>query len=717
MLPEKISLRYTIGKVTFLVAVAYICLVLLIQFLIVYPIFRELERQEAGEDVQRYLTGITREVEYLHGFNQDWSIWDDTYQFASDGNEAYRISNLDVESWFASRLCLIYIYNTEGTLVWGSYIDHENKTFLHSDPEVTKFFADHPDLVRRKDENDLVEGLVVMDRGPILLSVQPIVKSIGQGPVNGTMIIGLRIDEDFETKLGEQLGQPVEIRPITYPRFDNTETKARDTLLSGQATTVLSLGHQKRDLWCFAIYPDLYGKPGALVRATVARDIMPAGEIATRVGVFSTLGAGLLILGLSIWLLQLSVIRPLGVLTRSVTSFDTFEPPDLAGLPTRTDEIGQLAREFDRIAHRVEEDMKRREIAERALRDSEAHIRTVLNSTPDGIITVTDNGQIESVNRSAELIFGYAEGELISEPIILLFPDHLPADTNHRTGTGEHIVDESWECDGTRSDGTKVPLYITRGHAGTGKQQATLYIARDISELRRIHEQLRRKENLAMLGEMGASLAHEIKNPLAGISSAIQVLRDGLDAADSRREIISEILLQVARLDQSVRDLLMFARPWKPEMKECDVRTLIENVIEFCRGRDEFRGVTFAIDSPSTVSVTCDTVLIQHVLNNVFVNAAQAMPDGGTIRVTIETGANRVRMRVHDTGVGVAEHELSRVFQPFFTTKARGSGLGLTVSRTITEAHGGSIELKSSTESGTEVVVELPARAGADVSH
>jgi signal transduction histidine kinase len=223
-------------------------------------------------------------------------------------------------------------------------------------------------------------------------------------------------------------------------------------------------------------------------------------------------------------------------------------------------------------------------------------------------------------------------------------------------------------------------------------------------------EKLTRAEHLAHVGELAASLAHEIKNPLAGISGAIQVFDQQLAPDHPHKEILAEILSQIDRLDRTMRDLLIYARPKPPKRRSVDVGTLFERTLVLLRGAAVFRGVqitTRGLDAG--IAARVDEGQIQQVMANLLLNAAQACkPRGGAIECAVSATDSATRIEVIDTGAGMSAESLKRAFEPFFTTRTRGTGLGLSICRRVVEAHGGMILIESRLGSGTRVAIELP---------
>ena len=228
------------------------------------------------------------------------------------------------------------------------------------------------------------------------------------------------------------------------------------------------------------------------------------------------------------------------------------------------------------------------------------------------------------------------------------------------------------------------------------------------------YQQMERADRLASVGEMSAGIAHEIKNPLAGIKGAITVLADDFSAEDPRREVIDKVLEQISRLDKAATDLLFFGRPGKPTLDYVDTNDLLKKTMFFVSQHPEAKNVhqtkEFTRNLPP---VWVDGKQLQQVFFNIIINAIQAMKGDGTLLLqtdlVCEQGKQSVRVLIGDSGPGIKPEDLERIFTPFFTTKTQGTGLGLAICRQLVEQQGGTIELRSRVGEGTRVVIDLPA--------
>ena len=235
------------------------------------------------------------------------------------------------------------------------------------------------------------------------------------------------------------------------------------------------------------------------------------------------------------------------------------------------------------------------------------------------------------------------------------------------------------------------------------------------TELEQLHfQQLERADRLASIGEMAAGIAHEIKNPLAGISAAVAIIKDDLIAADPRYEILEEVLQQVQRLDKTVNDLLFFGKPTVPELSCIDINEVITKTFKFASQHRGLLNIEKRLElAPDLPTVYADSKQMQQVFLNIILNAFQAMANGGTLTITTCLSPRQdrtfVRIDVADTGSGIPPQILEKIFTPFFTTKAQGTGLGLPICCKLVDLHNGEIKVASDDRNGTVFTIELPA--------
>lgn len=328
------------------------------------------------------------------------------------------------------------------------------------------------------------------------------------------------------------------------------------------------------------------------------------------------------------------------------------------------------------------------------------------------IVAITDRrGRITYANDKFCELSKYSREELLGQDHRIINSGHHPKafmqDLWRTIGGGQvwHAEIKNRAKDETYYwvDTTIIPLLDARG-----KPYQYLSIRNDITNRKEAEERLREQEALTRLGEMAAIVAHEVKNPLAGILGSLQIMRSRLAPEGSNAEVLDLMVARMQALNAMVDDLLKFARPKPPTFANACVHSLLRDTASLLRSEERLAGVTVDIQGDADVVLRADSAQLQQVFLNLFINAAQAMGDGGLIRVTVRRRNELCQVAITDHGAGMPPDVRGRVFEPFFTTKTRGTGLGLAIVKRIVEQHGGSIDLASSSERGTTVVVTLP---------
>jgi PAS domain S-box-containing protein len=245
-----------------------------------------------------------------------------------------------------------------------------------------------------------------------------------------------------------------------------------------------------------------------------------------------------------------------------------------------------------------------------------------------------------------------------------------------------------------------------------GKPFQYLAIRADITERKRAEQRLVEQGALVRLGQMAAVVAHEVKNPLAGIAGAVQVIGGRLPEASADRQIVQEILARIAALDASVKDLLLFARPRLPQLAPVPLGALLHDTVALLLRDPQAHHVTIHLPAEDAL-VSGDAEQLRPLFLNILLNAAQAMQGQGEVRVAIARRDGQCLLSVTDTGPGIPAEVREHIFEPFYTTKHRGTGLGLAIARRVIEMHGGSIGASCQPGGGTTIEITLPLREGA----
>jgi two-component system sensor kinase FixL len=358
-------------------------------------------------------------------------------------------------------------------------------------------------------------------------------------------------------------------------------------------------------------------------------------------------------------------------------------------------------------------DITARKRADVALRTSEARWRSIVDSAVDGIVVIDVHGRIEAFNPAAERLFGYTEREILGQNVNMLMPSpyHEEHDTylERYLATGvQKIIGIGREAAGLRRDGTPFPLHLSVGEMTVGGERKFTGILHDLSARVRLEEQLREQAALVRLGEMAAVIAHEVRNPLAGVRGAIEVIGNRLPQESRDAAVVKEIVARIDALNELMKDLLLFARPPQPHLALVDVTALITTTADLLSGDPTLEGIRVEVNGSAPL-IMADAELLKIVFVNLLVNGVHAMHGRGLIRVSVTSVDAICQIAFSDRGPGIPSEIREKIFTPFFTTKSRGSGLGLSTSKRLIEAHSGRIDVVCPSGGGTTVIVQLPA--------
>ena len=346
------------------------------------------------------------------------------------------------------------------------------------------------------------------------------------------------------------------------------------------------------------------------------------------------------------------------------------------------------------------------------LRDSEARLQSILESAVDAIVVIDAGGRIETFNPAAERLFGYAASEVNGQNVSILMPapyrdQHDQYIANYLTTGKAKIIGIGREIVGRRKDGSTFPASLSVGEMSVGGERKFTGLLHDLTARVRVEAQLREQAALVRLGEMAAVIAHEVKNPLAAIRGAIQVIGKRLTPDGREAAVVGDIIARIDALNQLVKDLLLFARPPRPNPTAFDPSALLSTTASLMAEDAAHRDVEVAVSGMSPM-VLADADLLKIVFLNLFINSAHAMRGKGVIAVSITTDRGFCEIAVSDTGPGIPPEIRDKLFTPFVTTKSRGTGLGLSTVKRLVEAHDGQVRVECPPDGGTTITVVLP---------
>jgi two-component system, NtrC family, sensor histidine kinase HydH len=348
-------------------------------------------------------------------------------------------------------------------------------------------------------------------------------------------------------------------------------------------------------------------------------------------------------------------------------------------------------------------------VTRRKLQDTSAFADEVVSNLPVGLIATGSDGRLTFLNEAAEKITGLnlatARGKRPEE--VLASPWCELKDLLNR---GDTVLEREMEC--TFSGDKTVPLSVSASRIVNeeGEFVGTILILSDLGEVRRLQEEIRRKEKLAALGNLAAGVAHEVRNPLSSIKALATYFGTKFADGSEDRESAGVMIREVDRLNRVISELLEFARPSELRLRPTEVNEVLRHSLRLIEPDAKAKKIEIRIfPAEGLPRVAIDPDRFTQALLNLYLNAIQAMDGGGVLSVSSSAGQDgEITIQVADTGGGIRAEDLEKIFDPYFTTKARGTGLGLPIVHKIVEAHGGGIRVTSVVGKGTAFTIVIP---------
>lgn len=377
---------------------------------------------------------------------------------------------------------------------------------------------------------------------------------------------------------------------------------------------------------------------------------------------------------------------------------------------------GLLTEQLQRADHSLQE-------KEQGLSRLQAFHENIVHSISSGVFTADEDGLITSFNPAAQEATGYTLAQVQGRPWREVFnwhPDHQP------DVQGEEAANMRFEVECSRADGNRLVLGMTLSPLQErGRTTGMVGVFKDLTQIRDLEEEMRRKDWLASLGEMSAGMAHEIRNPLGALAGAMQMLRKDLHADETSQRLMDIAVREATRLDTIITEFLQYARPPALNLAEHDLNKLLAETLHLVQHEARTRANIKIETKPSREELVAqvDQDQLKQVFWNLATNAFDAMPKGGLLMIAtgcraIDVSGRKgdvIEIAFQDTGEGISKKNLDNIFLPFFTTKKQGSGLGLAAVHRIVDLHGGWIKVESKEHEGSRFVVCLPRSADAGV--
>lgn len=349
------------------------------------------------------------------------------------------------------------------------------------------------------------------------------------------------------------------------------------------------------------------------------------------------------------------------------------------------------------------------------LANLQAFNERIIESIHSGLVTTDIHGKILSFNRAAEELTGYKSAQVMNKNLQELFPE-VTQEVSFGSDLSNIVKARRFTTVCNSAHGKQMHLGMTASplSSETGETRGLVFSFQDLTEIIKLEQEVRRRDRLAAMGKMAAGIAHEIRNPLAAMRGSIQLLQSELELSEDQAYLMKIVLRESDRLDKIVSDFLAYARPSPVNLVDFDLVAMVnETVSLLCYSAEYNESHRIVTDLPKkSMQIKADSNQIRQVIWNLTRNALQAMPDGGVLTLSVrELEQDELVIAVKDTGVGMREVDMERMFEPFNSSRQGGTGLGLAIVYQIVSDHNGQISVESKPNQGTTFTVRLPKNA------
>lgn len=349
--------------------------------------------------------------------------------------------------------------------------------------------------------------------------------------------------------------------------------------------------------------------------------------------------------------------------------------------------------------------------SQKLLQDSQALTEEMVANIPEGLVVCDPKGRITYANDIAIALLAHDFGEtarLVGQQAGTVLPDELWI-LRSSVNTEQKVVET--EMDLVLNDGRKLPIaaVVTDIITEEGANVGQLFMVRDLSQVKELQEEVRKADRMAAIGHLAAGVAHEVRNPLSSIKGYATYFGSLFDEGSDNRKAAEVMTSEVDRLNRVISELLEMARPADVKLRDTDIATLLKSSLRLVKQDAESASVSVSLEAGQNIGyVALDPDRMTQAMINLYVNAIQAMPEGGMLAVNASRHGTFLQLTVSDTGVGLPDADMSRIFDPYFTTKQTGTGLGLAIVSKIVEAHSGEIKVEYTGPKGTAFSILIP---------
>ncbi len=699
---SKPAIRLSLVQKSVLIVFTTVFVLILASFLVaddlIMDSYRDLEQQEVAKNTNRAAEALAARITALDTFCGDWSCWDDTYEFMQGINPAFFIArNLGDDTFLDYGLSLIAFYSCSGNLVYAKSWDFLTSAESALPPAVPVLFRDGV-VTGFTSPEDHRSGVLNLSGVPCMIAARPVLTSIGEGPIAGTIIMGRRIDAEILDALGK--ATHLDISLLETGQFETATAGALNVSCSGG--DVLSVEKSNELITGYTLIDGLDGRPAFGFAIDISRDIVQQGKRTLAFLHFCVFLAGVIFCGMLIWLMRAVVLSRLVKLGKKVDAIDVEQDYiERISLPGN-DELSRISENVNNLLQSVE-------TARTKLRAQQELISHVLEDMPSAILVFDEQGRIMFANRKFGDVFSLdlagLSGACLFDRLHLV---SLFSPVKVFLGSGQIQAREEFRFQSHDRD-----YIFTACYSRLEREGLVVLVLSDVTDELNRQERMYMADRLASVGQIASGVAHEVNNPLTSIIAISRDLAEQDLPADCKEDI-RNIYTEAKRCAAIVKDLLAFARERKAAKEPILISSVVNDVVKLRAHSHRNQSIHVEVDVPEDLPpVLADYYQVQQVLLNIVLNAEYAMyehNERGSLRISGSRKGDTVKISVEDDGPGIRPEVLRNIFDPFFTTKpvGKGTGLGLSICHGIIQSHNGKLYAVNNPRQGATFTFELP---------
>jgi PAS domain S-box-containing protein len=628
----------------------------------------DLEEREVRQNQHRATSVYLNKIGQLNTVAGDYAGWDESHRFVQDGNTAFIKTNLANAMFPKLRLDMILFIKPSGKITYEKSVDLQTGKEKIVPSSLHSLIDKNSPLVRHSSNDSILSGVIILPEGPLLVVSRPILTSEYKGPIAGTLIMARYLGSTEIGGVAEITGLPTQFYNYNQVQLPAEIQSVRTALNDDKSVQIRRLSSDS--VAGYSLIRDIYGKPALILKVKTPRNVYKQGITTIGYYVFAVLGICL-----------------------------------LSAL------IGYLL--YSKLT-----------LSQRKHHESEENIKTLMELMPVGVRWSNKEGKIEYINNHFVELFGYTLADIptINHWFSCAYPEQAYREAVF--ATWNEAVSEAQanalpvppiETNVTCKDGSVRRIIINTRFI----RDCTLVICTDITEHESIQNEQLKTQKLESLGVLAGGIAHDFNNILTVISGNIALAQKFLEPPHRSLKLLDEAEKAANRAAELAHQLLTFAKGGEPIKKAVSVQNLAQESLLLALRGSNVQGI---IEIPDSIhAIEADEGQLSQTFNNIIINAEQAMPEGGTLTIYAENivladknkqglqPGNFVKICFADGGCGISDEDLKKIFDPYFTTKTGGTGLGLTSAYSIINKHGGYIEVNSVVGKGTVFTLYLPS--------